>query len=74
MADQPAQDPIDKFLSEEHQLESRRQELIKKLLHEKEAAMKAFDEKLAKLGHNGATPRRNHHRKVSDKQEPKAQA
>jgi hypothetical protein len=54
---------VDKFLSEEQQLESRQQELIKDLLRQKEAAIKAFDEKLARLGHqDGSAPKRSHHK------------
>ncbi len=55
-------DDVDKFLSESQQMESRRQELIRDLLKQKEAAIKAFDEKLARLGHNAAPTRRNHHK------------
>lgn len=56
-------DEVDKFLSEEQQLESRRQELIKDIERQKEAAIKAFDEKLARLRANGAAPKRSHHRR-----------
>ena len=59
-----AQDDVEKFLSEEQQLESRRQDLIKEVLKQKEAANKAFDEKLAKLGYNeDHAPKRSHHKK-----------
>ena len=63
-------DDVDKFLSDKQQLESRRQELIKDVLRQKEAAIKAFDEKLARLGHqDGAAPKRSHHtRKAETKQ------
>jgi hypothetical protein len=55
-------DEVDKFLSDKQQLESRRQELIKDVLRQKEAAIKTFDEKLARLGHqDGAAPKRSHH-------------
>ena len=61
-------DDVDKFLSEEQQLESRRQDLIKEVLKQKEAAMKAFDEKLAKLGYQqNHAPRRSHHRRDAEK-------
>ena len=64
-------DEVDKFLGESQQLESRRQELIKELLRQKEAAVKAFDEKLAKLGYrDGAAPRRSHHRRAPEPKEP----
>jgi hypothetical protein len=63
-------DDVDKFLSESEQLESRRQELIKQVLREKEAAIKAFDEKLAKLGHReGAAQRRSHHKRAGEPKE-----
>jgi hypothetical protein len=59
-----ADDPVDKFLAEKQQLESRRQELIKEVLRQKDAAIKAFDEKLARLGHHDtAPPKRTHHKK-----------
>jgi len=41
---------IDKFLAEQKTLEAHRHELIKEVLRQKKAAIKAFDEKLAKLG------------------------
>jgi hypothetical protein len=45
-------DDVEKFLSDKQQLESRRQELIKETLRQKEAAIKAFDGKLARLGYD----------------------
>jgi hypothetical protein len=64
----PAQDDVDKFLTEQKTLETHRQELIKELLHQKEAAIKAFDEKLAKLGYDGArSSKRSHHRHDAEK-------
>jgi hypothetical protein len=66
-----AQDDVDKFLSEEQQLESRRQELIKETLRQKEAAIKTFDEKLARLGHhNGAASKRSHHKRGMETKQP----
>jgi len=63
----PAQDDVEKFLNEQKAIEARRQDLIKDLLRQKEAAMKDFDEKLAKLGHNeNHRPRRSHHKKGAD--------
>ena len=65
---EPPADEVEKFLTEQKTLETHRQELIKELLREKEAAIKAFDEKLAKLGYNGARPaKRSHHKQESDK-------
>ena len=80
-----ADDPVDKFLAEQKTLEAHRHELIKEVLRQKEAAIKAFDEKLAKLGYaantSGGTTgrtRRSHHKKASapaaDGVKPKAKA
>lgn len=64
----PAQDDVEKFLAEQKQLESHRHELIKDLLRQKEAAIRAFDEKLAKLGYDGDhAPKRSHHKHDDDK-------
>jgi hypothetical protein len=58
----PAQDDVDKFLTEQKTLETHRQELIKELLHQKEAAIKA------KLGYDGArSSKRSHHRHDAEK-------
>jgi hypothetical protein len=57
----PAEDDVEKFLTEQKQVEIKRQDLIKDLLRQKAAAVEAFDEKLAKLGHTGET-KRNHHK------------
>jgi hypothetical protein len=63
----PAQDDVEKFLSEQKAIEARRQELIKDLLRQKEAAIKDFDEKLAKLGHDeNHRPKRSHHTRQSE--------
>lgn len=65
-----ADDDVEKFLAEQKTLEAQRHELIKELLRQKEAAIKAFDEKLAKLGYDGATaPRRSHHKAKEPKSE-----
>ncbi len=67
-AAEPSPDEVEKFLSEKNAFESRRQELIKELLHQKEAAIKAFDEKLAKLGYEeNHRQRRSHHKKADEK-------
>jgi hypothetical protein len=55
-------DDVEKFLSDSQQLESRRQELIKQVLREKEAAIKAFDEKLGRLGYHAVPSKRSHHK------------
>lgn len=62
------QDIVNKFLTDQQALEAKRQELIKDLLAQKEAAIKDFDEKLARLGYHGdSTPKRSHHRKGAQK-------
>jgi hypothetical protein len=66
---QPAPDDVEKFLAEQKALETHRQDLIKDLLRQKEAAIKAFDEKLAKLGYDGAKTRRSHHKQDGKKAE-----
>jgi hypothetical protein len=43
-------DDVEKFLSEQKSMEDRKQALIGDLLRQKDVAIKAFDEKLAKLG------------------------
>jgi hypothetical protein len=57
-------DEVEKFLNDRQQLETRRQELIEDVLRQKEAANKAFDEKLAKLGYNKEehAAKRSHHK------------
>ncbi len=63
-----ADDPVDKFLAEQKTLEAHRHELIKEVLRQKEAAIKAFDEKLAKLGYDGErASKRSHHKNDGDK-------
>jgi hypothetical protein len=65
----PSPDAVEKFLTEKKAFDDRRQELIKELLQQKEAAIKSFDEKLAKLGYDGARPhhKRSHHKPADDK-------
>jgi len=68
MPDDSRADNIDKLLSDEKAIEDRRQALIADLLKQREAAMKDFDEKLAKLGYQGNSPgksKRSHHRKAA---------
>ncbi len=61
-------DEVEKFLNEQKALEAHRQDLIKELLREKEAAIKAFDEKLARLGYEeNHRARRSHHKKPDEK-------
>ena len=63
-------DAVDKFLTEQKTLEAQRQELIKEVLRQKEAAIKGFDDKLAKLGYNGEHAKRSHHPKHADDKKP----
>jgi hypothetical protein len=58
-----AADDVEKFLNEQKAVEARRQDLIKDLLRQKEAAIKAFDEKLARLGHDVDHRRKRSHHK-----------
>lgn len=63
-------DDVEKFLSEQKAIEDRRKALIEQLLKEKAEAIKSFDEKLAKLGHepDSARSKRDHHGKTKTKQ------
>jgi hypothetical protein len=56
------EDDVEKFLTEQKAVEGKRHELIKEVLRQKEAAIKAFDEKLAKLGYDPDHAKRSHHR------------
>ena len=62
------EDDIEKFIAEQKTLEAHRQGLIKELLRQKEAAIKAFDDKLAKLGYDGEhASKRSHHKDDAEK-------
>ena len=66
-----ADDPVDKFLTEQKTLEAHRHELIKEVLRQKEAAIKAFDDKLEKLGYDGEhASKRSHHKDAAEKKAP----
>ena len=70
MADANRTDDVEKILSDQKALEDRRQSLINDLLQQREAAIKACDEKLAKLGWhepNGSGRQRKSHHKQSAK-------
>ena len=57
---------VDKIIAEEKALEDRKHALIADLLKQKEAAIKDFDEKLAKLGYQANNKsKRSHHRKTA---------
>jgi hypothetical protein len=68
MADERQSDNVEKLLSDEKAIEDRKQALIAELLKQKEAAMKEFDAKLTKLGHetnSSGRAKRSHHRKAT---------
>ena len=67
---EPAEDDVEKFLAEQKTLEAHRHELIKELLKQKEAVIKSFDEKLAKLGYEGEHPQKRTHHKHDDQKKP----
>ena len=63
MPDEKPADAIEKFLLEQKAVEDRKQALIEDLLHQRAEAMKAYDEKLAKLGYSaGGKHKKSHHR------------
>jgi hypothetical protein len=51
-------------------MEAQRHELIKEVLRQKEAAIKAFDDKLEKLGYDGEHAKRSHHPRHGDDKKP----
>jgi hypothetical protein len=59
-------DVVEKFLADQKTLEDRKQGLIDDLLRQRDDALKAFDEKLAKLGWRGkdgsGRPKKSHHK------------
>lgn len=58
-------DDVEKFLAEQKSMEDRKKALIADVLKQREAAIKSFDERLAKLGYqaNSDKAKRSHHRK-----------
>jgi hypothetical protein len=74
MAEQPKTDDVEKFLAEQKAFDDRKQGLIDDLLRQKAEAVKAFDERLAKLGYRASgRPKRNHHKQAEPaKPKPKA--
>lgn len=65
MPNESRTDDVEKLLNEQKSLEDRKQALIADLLKQKEAAIKQFDDKLAKLGHHpnsSGKSRRSHHK------------
>jgi DNA-binding transcriptional MocR family regulator len=67
---EPAEDAVEKFLSEQKTLEAHRHDLIKEVLRQKEAAIKAFDEKLARLGYDDEHAAKRTHHKDAEKKTP----
>jgi hypothetical protein len=63
MPEEKPADAIEKFLLEQKAVEDRKQALIEDLLRQRAEAIKAFDEKLAKLGHKvpAGKHNRSHH-------------
>ena len=66
MPDESKTDDVEKLLAEEKAVEERKKRLIAELLKQREATLKDFDDRLAKLGHHAPTgkAKRNHHKKA----------
>jgi hypothetical protein len=64
MPEEKPADAIEKFLLEQKAVEDRKQALIEDVLRQRAEAIKAFDEKLAKLGHKVSAGKHNrsHHK------------
>jgi hypothetical protein len=61
-------DKVEKFLAELQTFESRREEMIKEVLRQKEASINAFDGKLSKLCcQPNARSKRSHHKQHATK-------
>lgn len=66
MPEEKSVDAVEKFLLEQKAIDDRKQALIDDLLQQRADAIKAFDEKLAKLGHSSlASKRKRNHHKLS---------
>ena len=68
MADETRPDDIEKFLADQRSFDDRKKSLIEDLLRQRADAIKAFDEKLAKLGYRGdgaGKARKSHHKPVA---------
>jgi hypothetical protein len=67
MPEESRSDAVEKFLTEQKSMDERKQALIDDLLKQREAAIKAFDERLERLGYraNSGKGRRSHHRKAA---------
>jgi hypothetical protein len=65
MAEERRTDDVEKLLAEEKAIEERKKSLISELLKQREATIKDFDERLAKLGYAGnGRQKRSHHKKA----------
>lgn len=66
MTEESKADDVEKLLAEEKAVEERKKRLITDLLKQREAAIKDYDDRLAKLGYHSPTgkAKRNHHKKT----------
>jgi len=77
MPDEKRPDEVEKVLADQKAIDDRKQTLIDELLRQKADAVKAFDEKLVKLGYkpDGAKSRKSHHKPATEAApKPKAKA
>jgi hypothetical protein len=67
MPEEKQSDDVEKVLADLKTVEDRKQAVIADLLRQREAAIKAFDEKLAKLGYqaNSGKGKRNHRKEAA---------
>ncbi len=67
MPEESKADDVEKLLAEEKAVEERKKRLIADLLKQREAALKDFDDRLAKLGYHapGGKAKRNHHKQAA---------
>ena len=68
MPNEERPDDVEKFLHDQKSFEGRKQKLIDDLLRQRAEAMKAFDEKLAKLGYQGdgaGKSKKSHHKQAA---------
>jgi len=71
MPEENRAEDVEKVLAEEKAVEDRKKRLVADLLKQREAAIKEFDEKLAKLGyHSDGKSKRNHHKKSAAPAQP----
>lgn len=67
MPEESKADDVEKLLAEEKAVEERKKRLIAELLKQREAALKDYDDRLAKLGYHAPTGKgkRNHHKQAA---------